>query len=343
MQPSCHQHKNKPDRFLWGVLSLTIILYGLSLFTLDNQIPWFALLQQAVFELVNTMWWGIALGIIMISILLKIPRELIISLLGKKGFSGIVRATFAGVLLDLCSHGILLVASQLYKRGATLGQVMAFLIASPWNSFSLTLVLIALIGWTWALTFIVLSMLIGIFTGVLFERLVDRDVLPQNPNRLDLPDDYKFWPQVRQLWRERDFSLRGATQLFWQGLLESRMIVRWFLFGILLAACIRTFVPLEVFGSYFGATIAGLGLTVLAATVIEVCSEGTTPIAADLLTRAQAPGNSFAFLMTGVSTDYTEVMVLKETTSSWKIALFLPLLTVPQVLLIAWVMNQSVL
>ena len=44
--------------------------------------------------------------------------------------------------------------------------------------------------------------------------------------------------------------------------------------------------------------------------------------------------------MTGVATDYTEIMVLRETTGGWKIPLFLPLLTVPQVLLIAWIMNQ---
>ncbi len=54
---------------------------------------------------------------------------------------------------------------------------------------------------------------------------------------------------------------------------------------------------------------------------------------------AHAPGNSFTFLLAGVATDYTEVMVMKEATGSWKIALFLPLLTVPQVLLIAVVLN----
>lgn len=31
------------------------------------------------------------------------------------------------------------------------------------------------------------------------------------------------------------------------------------------------------------------------AIIFEVCSEGSTPIAVDLLTRAKAPGNSFAF------------------------------------------------
>lgn len=44
--------------------------------------------------------------------------------------------------------------------------------------------------------------------------------------------------------------------------------------------------------------------------------------------------------MTGVATDYTEIMILKDTTRSWKIALFLPLLTTPQILVIAWLMNQ---
>ena len=58
------------------------------------------------------------------------------------------------------------------------------------------------------------------------------------------------------------------------------------------------------------------------------------------MNRARAPGNGFTFLMAGVATDYTEVMVVKDTTKSWKIALLLPLLTVPQVLVIGWLMNN---
>ena len=117
------------------------------------------------------------------------------------------------------------------------------------------------------------------------------------------------------------------------------MVLRWIFFGVILASLIRAFMDTGDFQTYFGPTLAGLGLTILVATIIEVCSEGSTPIAADLLTRANAPGNSFAFLMTGVSTDYTEIMVLKETAKSWKLALFLPLITVPQVILVAWLIN----
>ena len=119
------------------------------------------------------------------------------------------------------------------------------------------------------------------------------------------------------------------------------MVLRWILLGVLIASAVRAFVPADAFATYFGPTLAGLGATVLAATVIEVCSEGSTPIAADLLTRAGAPGNGFAFLMGGVATDYTEVLVLRETTRSWKIALFLPLVTLPQILLLGWLINVA--
>ena len=77
------------------------------------------------------------------------------------------------------------------------------------------------------------------------------------------------------------------------GLAESRMILRWILLGVVLAAVIRTTVPAESFEAYFGPTLLGLAATLVATTIIEVCSEGSSPIAADLLTRANAPGNAF--------------------------------------------------
>ena len=117
------------------------------------------------------------------------------------------------------------------------------------------------------------------------------------------------------------------------------MILRWLFLGVILASVIRTFVTPDQFESLVGASAAGLGVTLFAATLIEVCSEGSTPIAADILNIGGAPGNSFAFLMTGVSTDYTEIVALKETTKSWKISLFLPLVTLPQIVILAVILN----
>jgi len=342
-----HAHEHVQKRFdvvLWGSIFILSVAYvgHFFLFELFTQSSYLSSFTESSYALLNTMSWGIALGIIFVGLLGKIPRQLIMSILGKGGtFSGILRATGAGVLLDLCSHGILMVGAKLYERGASLGQVMAFLIASPWNSFSLTFILWSLVGFQWMMTILLLSIVIALISGVIFDRLVVRGVLPANPHQTDLPDGFSFWKEARAGIK----TIRPTPAFFYsigkEGLLGSKMVLRWIFFGVVLASLVRTFVSPDMFTTYFGPTLMGLGFTIVVATILEVCSEGSLPIATDLLTRAGAPGNAFAFLMTGVSTDYTEILVLKETTKSWKIPLFLPLVTVPQVLLIAWILNQT--
>jgi uncharacterized membrane protein YraQ (UPF0718 family) len=332
----------KRDNFLWVVVGSVVFFYilGLVLPHSETMGP-LTNMSHSVVELLNRMWWGIALGVIFVGILARIPRDLVMSVLGhREGFTSLLRATLAGVMLDLCSHGILAVGMKLYERGATVGQVMAFLLASPWNSFSLTLILFGLIGVNWTLLFILLSLVIGIITGWIFDALVRRGQLPGNPWQDELGEKRPLPELFREFRQTIRFSLSGSSGIVREGFAGSRVVIRWALFGLILAGLIRALVPEEAFATWFGATMGGLWLTLLATSVIEVCSEGSTPIAADLMNRAGAPGNSFTFLMAGVATDYTEVMSIRDTTRSWRIALFLPLITVPQVMLIGAVLNQ---
>ena len=349
--PACHSEAGATDAccdtparrdwFLWTCVAIVAVAYPLGALLQHDHDSALGLFTGGIFELFNSMWWGIALGVIFVGILGRVPRELVMGLLGRDGgVRGLFRATLAGVFLDLCSHGILAVGMKLYERGASAGQVMAFLLASPWNSFSLTLILFGLIGVGWTLLFILLSLVIGIVTGWIFDGLVRRGQLPANPWQDELGERQPLavvWGEFRQTVR---FSLSGSADLLREGFAGSRVVIRWSLFGLVLAGLIRALVPEDAFATWFGATMGGLWLTLLATTIIEVCSEGSTPIAADLMNRANAPGNAFTFLMAGVATDYTEVMSIRDTTRSWKIALFLPLITVPQVMLIGAVLNQ---
>jgi uncharacterized protein len=286
-------------------------------------------------------WWSVALGIVAVGVIGRMPKDLVIGILGRGGsFRGILRATVAGVALDLCNHGILMVAAQLYKKGASLGQTVAFLIASPWNSLSLTLILAALIGWKWMLIFIVISMLIGVITGWVMDGMVKRGQLPANPHANELPENFRLMPEIRKAMPLLAPNPTNLKAMLHSGLAESRMVLRWIFVGVVMAAAVRAFVPDNVFTHFFGPSLLGLVLTLVATTVIEVCSEGSSPIAADLMNRAMAPGNSFTFLMAGAATDYTEIMVLRDLTKSWKAALCVPLITVPQVLVIGWLMNR---
>jgi hypothetical protein len=342
-----HEHggaqKFKIDWLLLISAILIVAGYALHLFALPSFLD-FAQVQTfsaTAFGLVNQTWWSLLLGMFFVGLLDQVPREFIMTILGRKtGFSGVLRAAGAGVLLDLCSHGILFVGMKLYERGASLGQVMAFLIASPWNSFSLTLLLWALIGFQWMLAILLLSFAIALISGVIFDWLVARGTLPENPNRHEIAADFHFWPEAKKQFGAFRFSADFIARFARSSISGSVMVLRWILFGFVLSGLVRAFLSPEMFSTYFGPTVLGLGLTVLVATVLEICSEGSTPLAADLLTRAGAPGNAFAFLMAGVATDYTEVILLKQTTKSWKIAFALPLITLPQVILVAWILNQ---
>lgn len=348
----CHSHDNcagdgetkkrRIDWILWGS-SLAIALSYIGYLAFGEELAAYPKLQvfaQASYELMNEMWWGVALGIFFVGVMARVPRDFVISAFGEgDGFGGIMRATVAGLLLDMCNHGILLIAMKLYERGATLGQTMAFLIASPWNSLTLTIIMISLMGLKWTLVFIALSAIIAVASGMMFEWLVRRGTLPGNKHRTGLHPDFKFFPEAKKQLKQVKWTPSLPVRMMTEGMKDSAMILRWIFFGVVLAAAIRALVPAEVFGTYFGPTLAGLGLTVVVATILEICSEGTLPVAADLLTRAAAPGNAFTFLMTGVSTDYTEIMALKETTKSWKISLFLPLVTVPQIIILGFILN----
>lgn len=299
-----------------------------------------AVYGHSCFELLHRSWWGLLAGIVAVAVLSRVPRELVAALLGRGGsIGGLARAVAAGVALDLCNHGILMVGMSLYKRGASLGQTLAFLIASPWNSLSLTLILAALIGWKWVALFVLLSMLVGLVSGWLADRLVAAGKIPANPNSVALPVGYRCGPAIAGVVRSLKPTFGNYARLAREGLSGSKMVLRWVFFGFVLTALIRAFVDDSTFQQYFGPTLLGLFLTLAATTVIEVCSEGSSPIAADLLTRAQAPGNAFVFLMAGAATDYTEIMSLRETTRSWRATFALPLLCTPQVVLIGWLIH----
>ena len=335
----CEEPGRRIDGLLWG--SLVLVVAGMAGHFTAGGPAWWRVYSHGIMEMAGMAWWGILIGIAAVGVLGQVPRELVAGILGRGGsLGGIVRATFAGTLLDLCNHGILMVGMQLYRKGASPGQTIAFLVSSPWNSLSLTLVLTGLIGLKWTLAFVGLSMLVGILSGWLTDLLVRRGVLPPNPHAIDLPAGYRIRDGLREVGRNLRPGGGRSGRMLLDGLRGSRMILRWIFFGFVAAAAIRAFVPADAFGHYFGPTLMGLLLTLLATTVIEVCSEGSSPVAADLLNRAAAPGNAFTFLMAGAATDYTEILALRETTRSWKTTLALPLLTTPQVLVISWLLNR---
>ena len=102
---------------------------------------------------------------------------------------------------------------------------------------------------------------------------------------------------------------------------------------------IGAYVPQHWFMQFLGPDMTGVSLTLLFATVIEVCSEGTSPIAFEIYDNVGVLGNPFVFLMAGVATDYTEIGLLW-TNIGKRTALWLPIVAVPQIVALGVLFNS---
>ncbi len=87
-----------------------------------------------------------------------------------------------------------------------------------------------------------------------------------------------------------------------------------------------------------GPTLLGLLVTLSLATIIEVCSEGSSPLSFEIYRQTGALGNSFVFLMAGVATDYTEIGLLW-TNVGKRTAIWMPIITVPQIVILGYIAN----
>ena len=79
-------------------------------------------------------------------------------------------------------------------------------------------------------------------------------------------------------------------------------------------------------------------LTLAFATILEMCSEGTSPITFEILNKLAVFGNPFVFLMAGIATDYTEIGLLWSNIGR-RTAIWLPVVAVPQTLLLGALLN----
>jgi len=106
-----------------------------------------------------------------------------------------------------------------------------------------------------------------------------------------------------------------------------------------LASIVGAYVPQAIFHKYMGPTFLGMFATLALATVMEVCSEGTAPLAFEIYRQTAAVGNAFVFLMAGVVTDYTEIGLLWVNVGR-RVAIWLPIITVPQVIVFGIIANM---
>jgi hypothetical protein len=342
--PSCEADKVKPwyKERIFVVTAVTAILLILGYFITFLK-PFF----DAFLDYLELIWWAILIGFLIGGIIdYFVPREYIEKYLSRHKKRTVLYSVIFGFLMSACSHGILAIAMELYRKGANTSSVVAFLLASPWANLPITILLFGFFGLK-AAYIVVSALLIAIITGLIYQRLERKGMVEckQCIRGEDKPvlSDFSIIKDIKRRWNQYRFTVENIRNAI-KGTLKgswslTKMVMWWLLIGMLMAAFARAYIPQHYFMEYMGPTTLGLLATLLFATIIEVCSEGSSPLAFEIFNKTHAFGNSFTFLMAGVATDYTEIGLIWHNIGK-KAAIWLPIITVPQILILGYLFNM---
>lgn len=332
----------RPKRKWYKNKSLIVASILILLSFLSYIIPILEPFRESLSMYFNRIWWAILLGLFLGGVIDRfVPREYVSHILARPQRKTIFYSVIFGFFMSACSHGILALAIELHKKGASNPAVVAFLLASPWANLPITIMLIGFFGIK-ALYIIACALLVAVITGFIYQFLESRQLIETNKNVKD-PDkafsiisdlklrfsSYRF--TAKQLAQDARGILSGSIRL-------ADMVLWWMLIGIGLASLAAAYIPANIFQQYMGPTFLGLLVTLIIATILEVCSEGTAPLAFEIYRQTAALGNVFVFLMAGVVTDYTEIGLLWVNVGR-RVALWLPIITVPQVVVLGLLAN----
>lgn len=127
-------------------------------------IQFFYTIQHYVIEIAPSLVLGLLLSGIIHEF---VPQSWVNHYLSRKGILPILYVTIAGIILPLCCFGSLPVAIGFKKKGAPLGPILAFLVATPATSITAILVTWRLLGIGFTLYLCLSVILMGLIIGII--------------------------------------------------------------------------------------------------------------------------------------------------------------------------------
>ena len=223
------------------------------------------------------------------------------SMLGNKKVTSLVKAVASGLLLPICSCGVIPLGLGLYFSGAYLGPTLAFMTSCPIINPAAVIMAFGLLGPRLAICYLVTGLVSAFAVGMIGNALAGREL--QAPG-LEHPAE-----RVALESSSVSFSSKLLSGLQWGfadlGVQVSKYVVP----GMLLAGLITTVVPTAVIQRYLGNPgLISIGGIALIGAVMYVCAVGHIPFIAALVASGAAPGVAVTFLMTGAATNLPELL-----------------------------------
>ena len=257
-------------------------------------------------EMLRTSGVWLILSFIVCGLLHGILKpEVLQKSLGNKKLSSILKATVSGMLLPMCSCGVLPLALGLYYSGAYLGPTLAFLVATPIINPAALILSFALLGPEISVIYLASGLVLPVIIGIVGNKFGGSIAQsPYTPSQEIMFTKGESRPLAAKLigglkWGFEDLAVQTC---------------KFILVGVAFAALFLAVIPAPLFQSYLGSpgVISLIAVTLLGA-LMYVCATGHIPFIAAMLSAGAVPGTALAFLLAGVSTNLPEIL------SIWKL------------------------
>lgn len=264
------------------------------------------------------------LGLLFVGILnTYIKKEWITRFVGKDNFASVIKASVIGIPLPLCSCGVVPTALEMKKGGAGNGAVVSFLTSTPQTGIEVLVATYGMLGPFIAIYRAIAAFITGIIGGAVTNILGRNDT-----QKLEIPthhcqdENCSCHEHAQPVHQCEDENCACHEQAALDKKKFSNVFTYPFisfldeisfhlLIGLVLAAAINAFVPVDFFVSHgFDSGILAMLLMLVISLPMYLCSTSAIPIALTLIAKGISPGAAFVFLFVGPATNIASLVVL---------------------------------
>lgn len=215
------------------------------------------------------------------------------------GWLSMAKAAVLGMVMPGCSCATMPMAEGLRRKGADLGTVVSFLLASPLVSPQTLVLTFAVLGWKFAAARALVALAGAVMIGAIFLWLERR------PGLLDLPAP----PLLKIRCSGSGCGCSGSEEeegqkKFWPVFLDIiKELGKYFVIGMAIASLLTVLLPQDLVMKYVGSSgpLAYIAAALLGVP-LYVCEGEEIPLTLSLLKLGLGPGPAFTFLLGSVGT-----------------------------------------
>lgn len=254
-----------------------------------------------------------------------IPEDAVLKYLGSGGIKPILASTIIGTILPVCCWGSLPIAISFYKKGARLGPVLAFLVATPATSVSALLVSYSVLGGLFTVYIFFAVIIMGVTMGLIGDAIKYKQ--KAHPGDVECPH-CKLDPNHAHEHKTKTFKEKAISAMKYAYIDLPKEIGLELLIGIVLAAFVGTFMPLGKIIKTYLAGWFGYAFAIVFGILMYICSTATVPLVDSLMRQGMNYGAGMTLLLIGPVTSYGTLLVLRKEYGGKVLCIFLATLII---------------